>query len=722
MLGGLGDFVELADHPAFAATNYSIALWFRATRRTSGSDGVAVAESLVSKGPSNWDVQLGTTADVSGGIRFQPTAGVVSASPGASYETNRWQHLVVVNEGSGNGVAIYVDGVALPLSVSGVPSPIFATTNGLRFGLRFDGTQPFVGRIDDIRVYNRALSAAEVKAITSLEAAAPSIWGQPRDIRAVEGSRAVASVEVFGERPMGFTWIQAGMGTVGTQDSLVFAPLSRLDAGIYKVVVTNALGTSTSQPFRVDVLYRPEFVIEPTDKSVEAGGMLRLIAGVDSNPEASLQWWKDGSPLDGATNATLALAAVRSTDAGRYRLVASNQVGSVMGRDVVVSVLHAPEIRRQPSSVTVDEGGTFELSIEVSALPTPKFQWFREGQPLTGATNATYRVGAATVADQGLYKVEVANSLGKVQSLSASVTVRRSVPVVSGLPTQWEVVEGGDVRWEATVTAVPAPSLQWLYEGEPLPGETNPVLRIVQVREVESGRYSLALTNTAGVTVHDLDLTVRPSGPSLRQALDTGSDLVWPLPAIRGWHYQTDISHDGQDSAQSARIGGYQSSEMRLPLRGPGSLRFWWRVSCEDGWDYAEVLLDGERKGRITGIRDWAAVRVDVPNGWHTVLWRYSKDGSTDAGADAAWVDEVQWTPDTTTRQPTWVEVSPLSDGGLQVRAIGTGVGWTAIQTSSDLETWSDLVTATLRNGVVRGRVEGTHEARFFRARTASGN
>jgi len=32
---------------------------------------------------------------------------------------------------------------------------------------------------------------------------------------------------------------------------------------------------------------------------------------------------------------------------------------------------------------------------------------------------------------------------------------------------------------------------------------------------------------------------------------------------------------------------------------------------------------------------------ISIPAGTHTLLWRYSKDGSGSAGSDAAWIDGV---------------------------------------------------------------------------------
>ena len=356
-LNGAGDFVEIPDHPAFATTNFTVALWFNPVRRAGASGGVD-SETLFSKGPGSMDLQLGTSPSGTGGIRFRPRGEGAWDTTGPAFGTNRWQHVVAVYDASGGAVQVFVDGVARPMASSGdvVPS-LTTTTNGLRLGLRHDGLGGFLGRLDDVRVYARALGASEVRALLASEAAAPVIVDQPQDVRRVEGSRVTVSAGLVGERPMGFAWSQAGATRVVTGESLEFASLGRQDAGLYKLVVTNVHGTATSRAFTVDVLYGPELVFEPTDTSVNAGATVRLGAGVDGNPAPTLQWTRDGRALPGATNSTLTLAGIQVGDAGVYRLVASNEVGTVTGREVRgVGVLRADDHGPAPGV----DGGSWE--------------------------------------------------------------------------------------------------------------------------------------------------------------------------------------------------------------------------------------------------------------------------------------------------------------------------------------------------------------------------
>ena len=52
-----------------------------------------------------------------------------------------------------------------------------------------------------------------------------------------------------------------------------------------------------------------------------------------------MQWYKDGVPLDGKTNATLTISSAQFSDAGDYNLTASNLWGQVVSVSAHLTVL-----------------------------------------------------------------------------------------------------------------------------------------------------------------------------------------------------------------------------------------------------------------------------------------------------------------------------------------------------------------------------------------------
>lgn len=81
---------------------------------------------------------------------------------GAPLLTNTWYHLVGTYDH--NAVKIYLNGVPLVTNVVG-PATIRNSSSTLRISKDDNLNGPFAGRIDDARIYNRALTAAEIASL-----------------------------------------------------------------------------------------------------------------------------------------------------------------------------------------------------------------------------------------------------------------------------------------------------------------------------------------------------------------------------------------------------------------------------------------------------------------------------------------------------------------------------------------------------------------------------
>jgi len=84
----------------------------------------------------------------------------------------------------------------------------------------------------------------------------------------------------------------------------------------------------------------------------------------------------------------------------------------------------APLVLTQPAGVTASAGQSATLSVKVTAIPAPGFQWSRNGTIITGATSATLNLNNVRAGDAGSYTVTATNSSGRVTSNPAMLTVR----------------------------------------------------------------------------------------------------------------------------------------------------------------------------------------------------------------------------------------------------------------------------------------------------------
>ncbi len=168
---------------------------------------------------------------------------------------------------------------------------------------------------------------------------------------------------------------------------------------------------------------------------------------------------------------------------------------------------------------------------------------------------------------------------------------------------------------------------------------------------------------------------VLAAAPSLTEALDD-TNLAWTTGGAAVWFGQTTVTHDGVDAAQSGVIGNDSESWVQTTVTGPGNLIFWWKVSCEAGYDGLEFLIDEAIPAQITGEIAWKQEVFQIAEGVHTLKWKYIKDVSDSGGQDCGWVDAVSYSQPTPSKptiiaQPTSQTVGASVDTSFSVTAIG---------------------------------------------------
>jgi len=105
---------------------------------------------------------------------------------------------------------------------------------------------PWSGSLDDISLYNRALSQAEVQAIYHSDStgkclAPPVITRQPQGQNIRAGEDVLLSATILGTRPLKYQWRNNGLNIPGATNATLLRERI-LQIGIYSVAVTNAIG------------------------------------------------------------------------------------------------------------------------------------------------------------------------------------------------------------------------------------------------------------------------------------------------------------------------------------------------------------------------------------------------------------------------------------------------------------------------------------------------
>ncbi|MBK8476444.1 MAG: leucine-rich repeat protein [Opitutaceae bacterium] len=165
----------------------------------------------------------------------------------------------------------------------------------------------------------------------------------------------------------------------------------------------------------------PSIRTQPVDQEVVECGAARFTVAVAGGPAPTIQWQRNGADLPGETRPTLSLPYVQATQAGSYRAVVSNSLGTAVSTSVLLAVNPTPV----PIIEEVTEDGWrfegYPASLSVRAVGAKGYQWCRNGRPISGATGSTLTWAALSPSDAGFYDCVLTGLSGN--TISAPILV-----------------------------------------------------------------------------------------------------------------------------------------------------------------------------------------------------------------------------------------------------------------------------------------------------------
>ena len=176
-------------------------------------------------------------------------------SGGGYVVANAFQHVALTYDKVSGLATLYLNGTNLMQQTVGVFNP--DTSEDMYIGTRISGGAQadwWTGVIDEVSLYNRALTAAEVQAIYAAGSAGkcytpvpPILTTQPANQTNFVGQTASFSVTASGTAPLCYQWRFNATNLVGATNAVLTLPNVQLSqAGNYSVLVTNAYGATDS--------------------------------------------------------------------------------------------------------------------------------------------------------------------------------------------------------------------------------------------------------------------------------------------------------------------------------------------------------------------------------------------------------------------------------------------------------------------------------------------
>lgn len=259
---------------------------------------------------------------------------------------------------------------------------------------------------------------------------------------------------------------------------------------------------------------------------IEGGNTVTLSVTVSGTGPISYQWYRDGAPIEGATQNSYTSPALSVAESGvQFHVIVSNSTGHVTSTVATVGVNHPfilPTITQEPITQTVDAGQSATFSVSATS-PTPlTYQWRLHGDDIEGATGASYTTPPLTVGPTRWYSVVVRNSSGATYSASALAIVQPVPPQVIAQPIDPEVQSylvafgslsesAGDQTVPATGNATVTVSSHERVDELPVEYEATLQLNQLDLYQIYAGHFStpqhsLSLTRHVQGTVAGLEL------------------------------------------------------------------------------------------------------------------------------------------------------------------------------------------------------------------------
>lgn len=321
----------------------------------------------------------------------------------------------------------------------------------------------------------------------------PQIVQQPTGIDVLRGSRATVSISATGTPAPTYQWQRNGVNLSGQNgSSLTLNTVSDSDSGTYRVVVSNSSGTVTSAVADVRVISAPIIVRQPGGQDLIRGGSMTMAVVATGTPAPNYQWRRNGINLVGKTDASLALNSVTEAEVGRYDVVVSNFLGTVISEPADVFLVSVPSINASLASQNLTVGGTLRLEIQASGIGL-RYEWDRDGVPISTATQPVFIRTNAQESDSGTYRVKVSNAAGTVTSGDAIIRIYR--PIVFQFQPEGQTVQAGSpFKLSVQATGTGPLSYQWLKNGSAIPGAKANELAFNPVQLSDAGTYSVNVT------------------------------------------------------------------------------------------------------------------------------------------------------------------------------------------------------------------------------------
>ena len=383
----------------------------------------------------------------------------------------------------------------------------------------------------------------------------------------------------IGGLELAFQWFRDGVALpVQTAGQLFLSPVRPDDAGLYSVVATNPAGSITNGPALIRVLAPARLVAPlPPLVTLDPDATLVLTAEIAGSGPFAFQWRLNGDDIPGANGPTYTVSPVNLSHAGTYTVVVTDSFATLTAGPVEVRIklpvlpgndafANAVALDTETSPIAGNNAHATRENGEPNhaARPGSRTVWYSWTAPKNGRLHCLTR-GSAFDTLLAVYTGTAVNALSEIASNDdagdgAYFTSELTFSAVANTRYLVAIAGLGDgsgnyvLGWDFTADAPPVPrfvtqppsqtapsgsrvelvagvddaaSVQWWFNGQPLPGATAATLVLPALGRDQVGTYQLAASG-GGQTVLSHEAIVEIGDQPGVRSYDKLEDILAP--------------------------------------------------------------------------------------------------------------------------------------------------------------------------------------------------
>ncbi|GBP77304.1 Hemicentin-1 [Eumeta japonica] len=318
---------------------------------------------------------------------------------------------------------------------------------------------------------------------------------------------------------------------------------TRKHEGLFACVAENVAGYS-KKVFQLSVNEPPKIIPENFTGpyiATERDRILSIPCKSVGKPQPLIKWMKDNMYLikDSRYNVeldgTLSIKFPMQEMSGNYTCVAENAVGAVKNT-VLVEIYAIPKLIQSDEashSIIAVEGSNEEVHCPILSSHYDTVKWYKDGSLLKEGPLIFYNVSRFNASSYGCV---VSNTVGSASTF-VDLNVEWPPSFSDNYTEKFEIDEGSDVYFDCQVDAKPEAECKWLLNAKQMIGEKGCQLKLMNVKELDTGLYTCIATNKHGATSrrYQLDVFVRPyisDFDFLEVQLKEGANTTIPCNAV----------------------------------------------------------------------------------------------------------------------------------------------------------------------------------------------